>query len=167
MKFLNTIFPLFLLLLSCSKVSDDGTELKHYALDDLTSVITQTGIMIDKNISSDGNGSLKIVSESPTVIQLFETGDLDVEDATVFYNAKVKTENVQGQVYLELWCSFEGKGEYFSRGLENSVAGSTGWTSLQTNFFLNTGENPANIRLNLVIAGTGTVWIDDIRLVMR
>ena len=32
-------------------------------------------------------------------------------------------------------------------------------------FFLKEGENPDNIKLNLVINGKGTVWIDDIRLV--
>lgn len=48
-----------------------------------------------------------------------------------------------------------------------SIAGSKDWTTLETDFFLKAGENPDNIRLNIVIAGTGTVWIDDVRLVKR
>lgn len=167
MKILKYILPLFFILLSCTKISTEETELKHFPLDNIDGIITQSGVEIDKEISSDENGSLKIVSEGPTVIQLFETGDLDVEDIMLTYNAKVKTENVQGQVYLEMWCIFEDKGEYFSRGLDNTIAGSNDWTKLETNFFLQSGENPNNIKLNLVIAGTGTVWIDDIRLVMR
>lgn len=31
-------------------------------------------------------------------------------------------------------------------------------------FFLQKGENPDNVKLNLVIEGKGTVWIDDIHL---
>ncbi|MCJ7553422.1 MAG: hypothetical protein MUO34_06000, partial [Ignavibacteriaceae bacterium] len=135
--------------------------------DNLEGIVAKAGVEIDDEIFSDGNGSLKIVSDAPTVIQLYETGDLDVENATLIYSAKVKTENVQGQVYLEMWCAFEGKGEYFSRGLDKAIAGKSDWKTLETNFFLNSGENPDNVRLNFVVAGTGTVWIDDIRLVKR
>lgn len=31
-------------------------------------------------------------------------------------------------------------------------------------FFLQKGENPDNVKLNLVIKGKGTAWIDDIRV---
>lgn len=167
MKVLSYFLPLFILLLSCSKISTEGTEIKHFPVDNIDGIVTQEGIEIDKNISSDGNGSLKIISDGPTVIQLYETGNLDVEDATIIYTAKIKTVNVQGQVYLEMWCAFEGMGEYFSRGLDKSIAGTNDWKTLETVFFLKSGENPNNIRLNIVIAGTGTVWVDDIRLVKR
>jgi hypothetical protein len=167
MKFLKLFPLLILIIISCSKTSDDGTELIHFPLDNLNGVITQSGVEFDSVISSDGNGSLKITTEAPTVVQLYETGNLDVEDATITYSAEVKTENVQGQVYLEMWCVFGESGEYFSRGLDRSIAGSNDWTTLETDFFLKAGENPDNIRLNIVVAGTGTVWIDDVRLVKK
>jgi hypothetical protein len=34
-----------------------------------------------------------------------------------------------------------------------------------TPFFLKKGENPENVKLNLVVDGVGTVWIDDIQLI--
>jgi hypothetical protein len=139
-------------------------ELEAFALDDLQGLITQSGVSIDKAISSDGNGSLRIDATEPTTIHLFETGDIDVENTLLIYQATVRTENVQGQVYLEMWCHFPGKGEFFSKGLVTPLAGTTNWTNLETPFLLKKGENPDNIRLNLVIAGKGTVWIDDIRL---
>lgn len=74
------------------------------------------------------------------------------------------TENVEGQVFLEMWCHFPGKGEFFSRGLQNTLSGTTGWTTVETVFFLKKGENPDNVKLNLVIDGRGTIWIDDIHL---
>jgi hypothetical protein len=36
-------------------------------------------VEIDKGVSSDGNGSLRITATGPTVVRLFETGDIDVE----------------------------------------------------------------------------------------
>lgn len=152
-------------LLACAKPSQQPVEIKHYPIDALDGIITQSGVQIDTVISKDGQGSLKIGAAEPTVIRLFETGDIDIEDARLIYQAKVRTEGVQGQVFLEMWCHFPGKGEFFSRGLQNPVSGTTEWTSVETPFFLQKGENPDNVKLNLVINGTGTVWIDDIRLI--
>ena len=61
-------------------------------------------------------------------------------------------------------CHFPGKGEFFSRGLQNSLTGTTQWVTMETPFFLKKGETPDYVRLNLVINGKGTAWIDEIRL---
>ena len=61
-----------------------------------------------------------------------------------------------------MWCVFEGRGEYFSRGLDNPLTGTIEWTRRQIPFFLKAGENPDRLLLNLVVDGRGTVWIDDI-----
>jgi hypothetical protein len=152
------------ILVGCSQPPQQVSELKRFPLDTLEGVITQSGLQIDKEVSTDGNGSLKIVVPEPTVVRLFELGDIDVENARLIYQAKVKTEGVEGQVYLEMWCRFPGKGEFFSRGLQTPLTGTTNWTSEETPFFLKKGENPDNVKLNLVINGKGTAWIDDIRL---
>jgi len=148
----------------CSKPSKQVVELKKFPIDSMEGIITQSGVGIDKDISSDGNGSLRMTSTKPTTIRLFETGDIDVENARLIYQARVRTENVEGQVYLEMWCHFPGKGEFFSRGLQTPLTGTTEWTTEETPFFLKKGENPDNVKLNLVITGKGTAWIDDIRL---
>jgi hypothetical protein len=97
-------------------------------------------------------------------VRLFEVSDVDAENARVIYQARLRTENVEGKVYLEMWCRFPGKGEFFSRGLQNPLSGTTGWVSAETPFFLKKGEKPDLIKLNIVIEGKGTVWIDDVRL---
>ncbi len=140
------------------------TEITRFPLDDTEGLITQTGVQIDKQISSDGNGSLRIEATKPTTVRLFETGDIDIENARLLYRARVRTENVEGQVYLEMWCHFAGLGDFFSKGLGTPVTGTTNWTTVETPFFLKKGENPDNVKLNLVIDGNGTAWIDDIRL---
>ena len=71
---------------------------------------------------------------------------------------------MEGQVYLEMLCHFPGKGDFFSRGLIEPLTGTTNWTTVETSFLLKKGENPDNVKLNLVIEGKGTAWIDDIRL---
>ncbi len=150
--------------IGCTKPSTEVVELKIFPVDSMEGIITQSGVEIDKAVSSDGNGSLRITATEPTVVRLFEVGDIDVENARLIYRAKVRTDNVDGKVYLEMWCNFPGKGEFFSRGLQTPLTGTTDWTTEETPFFLKKGENPDNVKLNLIIDGKGTAWIDDIRL---
>jgi len=155
----------FALIAGCSR-SSQVTEIKRFPLDSLDGLITQSGaeLEIDKDNSSDGKGSLKIVVKEAAVIRLFETGDIDTENARLFYEAKIRTKGVDGPVYLEMWCHFPGLGEFFSRNPQSAVTGTTNWSSMETVFFLKKGERPDNVKLNLVIGGKGTVWVDDIRL---
>jgi hypothetical protein len=98
-------------------------------------------------------------------VRLYETGDISIDNARLTYQAKLRTASVEGQVYLEMWCHFPGKGEFFSRALHAPLTGTTAWTSQETPFFLKKGDDPDNIKLNLVINGKGTVWIDELRLI--
>ena len=150
---------------ACTQSSNQVTEIKHFPLDTLEGIITRSGVQIDKQISNDGNGSLQVTALGPTVVRLFEVGDIDAENTRLVYQAKVRTKGVEGKVYLEMWCHFPGKGEFFSRGLQAPLTGTTEWTSEEIPFFLKKGETPDNVKLNLVIDGKGAAWIDDIRLI--
>jgi len=152
------------LLLGCSTKSDETLELKHYPLDTLDGIITRSNIALDKDISSDQRGSLRITTSTPTTLRLYETGDINIDDTRLIYQAKLRTAGLEGQVYLEMWCHFPGKGEFFSRALHAPLTGTTEWILQETAFFLKKGENPDDIKLNIVINGKGTVWIDDLRL---
>ncbi len=147
-----------------SQPEDTVTELKRYPLDSLDGLITKTDVVIDKTVSSDGNGSLRITANQPQTIRLFETGDVDAENGRLTYQARIRTEGFDGKAYLEMWCQFTGRGEFFSRGLASPVSGTSDWSTQETPFFLQKNQNPDNVKLNLVIEGKGTVWIDDIRL---
>ena len=139
------------------------TEIRRFALDNTEGLITQSGIIIDKQISSDGNGSLRIEATEPTTISLFDTGDIDIENARLIYQAQIRTQDVDHDARLEMWCHFPGKGDFFSKD-PTPVSGTTAWMRQEILFLLKDGENPDNVRLNLTINGSGTVWIDDIRL---
>ena len=121
-------------------------------------------MQIDKATTSDGKGSLLVTANGPVTVKLYETGDIHLENARLTYRARLRTENVEGEVYLEMWCSFPGKGEFFSRALQAPLSGTMEWSTQETPFFLQKGENPDNVKMNLVINGRGKVWIDDIRL---
>jgi hypothetical protein len=153
---------------ACSKSTGGrDIELKSYPLDSLTGVIQQTGVEIDRQVRTAGGGSLKITVTEPSVVRLFETGPLDVDDATLVYRARLRTENAQGNVYLEMWCHFPGRGEFFSRGLQSPLRGTNDWTTQEIPFFLKKGDTPDDVKLNIVSEGPTIIWVDDIRLLKR
>jgi hypothetical protein len=152
-----------------SQAAPETVTLKIYPMDSMAGVISQSddqlALTIDPEISADGNGSLRIEAADSATVRLYEAGDLDVEDARLIYRAKLRTENVSEKVYLEMWCHFPEAGDFFSRGLDAALSGSNDWVTVEALFFLKAGENPDQVKLNLVIEGSGTVWIDDVRLI--
>jgi hypothetical protein len=130
----------------------------------LDNVITRTGVTLDEEVTSDANGSLRVVTPGATTVRLFEIEKPDVEDARLIYRAKLRTHEVSGDVYLEMWCRFRGKGEFFSRGLHSPLRGTTEWTSQEVYFLLEKGQKPELVKLNLVVGGSGTVWVDEVAL---
>ncbi|MBI4479200.1 MAG: hypothetical protein HY651_04170 [Acidobacteria bacterium] len=164
-------WTLILLLTTVACGPDQGTqppvELKHFALDSMDGIRAAAGASLDPAVSSDGHGSLRIDAAEPATVPLFEVTDVSIENAALIYQASVQTESLQGQTYLEMWVRLPGKGEYFSRGLDRPLSGTTSWATVATPFFLEAGQKPDLIRLNLVVNGKGKVWIDDIRLLRQ
>ncbi len=162
--------PMLLLALVLATAACEGsappqvTTIQSFPITSMDGVLTRTGVAFDEHTSADGNGSLRVTAEGRTTVRLFETGDVDVEGAVLTYAAKLRTEGVEGRVYLEMWTVFPGQGEYFSRALHQPLTGSVEWTSQQTPFVLEGGQNPENLKLNLVIEGPGTVWIDEVKV---
>jgi hypothetical protein len=152
------------ILSGCS--SQPGTEevLRRYDIHGMEDVVTRSGVAFDPEITNDANGSLRLTAASTTTFRLYEVTGLDVEDTRLIYRAKIRSEDVGGKAYLEMWCSFPGLGEFFSRALHQPVSGTNEWTTQETPFFLKAGQNPDRVKLNLVVEGSGTVWIDDVVL---
>lgn len=161
---MRVVLMLAVIAMGCKKPGISTEELKRFPMANLENVLTRSGVSFDQTVSSDGNGALKIVAAQPTTVRLFEVRGLNVENARLLYQARLRTEEVEGQVYLEMWCQFPGLGEFFSRGLHAPLSGSVEWTTQEIPFFLQQGQNPEVVKLNVVVNGRGTVWIDDILL---
>jgi hypothetical protein len=114
-------------------------------------------------VSPEGNG-WRIDAREPRTVRLFEVASPGVEQCVLTYRARMKSVNVQGPAYLEMWCRFPGRGEFFSKGIPQAVTGTTDWASYETPFFLKQGQRPDLIKLNLAVQGSGTVWIDGVAL---
>lgn len=156
-------FALFSLVFAFCRPGDEIV-IKIFPCDSIEGVVDMDIITFDKECSFDGKGSLAITTEKPVIVNLYETGDIDIEDTTLFYRASIKTEEVENGAYLMMLLSFKGKGEFFSKGLDNIKTGTNDWSMMQIPFFLKKGENPDNVKIQIVINGKGKVWIDNVEL---
>lgn len=159
------LLALTLSTINSSQAKPEPKEIVKFSCNTTSDVISKTGVSFDKENSADKAGSLKLTADKPTTFRLFEFGNIDIDNAKLFYKAKMRSKDVDGKAYLEMWCHFPDKGQYFSRGLANPLTGTTEWTSEETPFLLKKGQKPDNIKLNVVIDGKGTVWIDDIQVI--
>ena len=97
-------------------------------------------------------------------IRLFEVQEPQAEQCLITYRAKLKTESLAGRAFLEMWCRLPGRGEFFSKGLNQVAQGTTDWASYEIPFYLKKGQRPDLIKLNLVVEGRGKVWLRDVEL---
>ena len=122
----------------------------------------------DPTLSRDGitlaQDGWVVDSKEAQTVRLFEVQDPHVEQCLISYKAMLKTEGLAGRAFLEMWCRLPERGEFFSKGLDQAVHGTTDWASYQIPFYLKKGQRPDLIKLNLTIEGTGRVWIKDIQL---
>ncbi len=113
-------------------------------------------------VSSEG-GWLVDVGESQT-IRLFEIEIADIDNCMLTYRANLKSEDVRGRSFLEMWCRIPNRGEFFSKGFQNTLKGTNDWASYEVPFYLKRGQQPDLIKLNLTVEGRGKVWIKNIEL---
>ena len=158
------IAGLGLIALGCGREPATETVVFVDAIDSLGSILIRDGVAWDPEVSHDGHGAIRIEATKPATVRLAEVHPANAEHVMLTYRAHLRTEGLDGQAYLEMWCSIPGKGEFFSRALQAPVTGTTGWVTQETPFFLEKGQRAQVVKLNVVVAGIGTVWVDEIAL---
>ena len=127
---------------------------------------------ITQDVVVDGQAWLANCDKAQTY-RLFEVSEPGIDECVVFYRARLKTADLTGRAYLEMWCRLPGRGEFFSKGINHAITGSNDWLSCEIPFILQKEEKPDLFRLNLVViavgwpikkAVTGQIWIKDIEL---
>lgn len=119
--------------------------------------ITESGLSPDE-------GGWRIDAHEAGSVALFEVAGPGIERCLLTYGAELRTVDVEGGAYLEMWCRFPGRGEFFSKGLQQKAKGTTGWSSYEVPFYLKARERPDLIRLNVAFEGPGTLWLRNVEL---
>jgi hypothetical protein len=142
-------------------------EIHKHSLDFLDGVITRRNVAIDEEIKCQGKGSLRISAPVPTVVELFEKKDVKAKDAKLVYSARLRTEDLKGKAYLEMLIFYPDGSKNFARSLKTALGDTSEWKAESVSYPIKKDLPPETVKLNLVIDGTGIVWIDDVKLVKK
>ncbi|MGB3365834.1 MAG: hypothetical protein WBB48_13760 [Thermodesulfobacteriota bacterium] len=140
-----------------------------FPISSVQELITQSGVEIDREITADNNGSLLINTDKPIKVELFEL-DKDFKNKRLKYKAQIRSENLTGTdelrgiSFIELVATFPDGEELISRGPRVPISGTTDWRTAETVLYVDKGNAPENVKLNLIVEGQGKVWLDAVKL---
>lgn len=129
--------------------------LRSFGSDDAT--INQDAVSLEDDV-------LMVEVAEENSIRLFDVHEPGVDNCILTYRSELKTEDANGRVFLEMWCRFAGRGEFFSKGFDQAVKGTNDWSFHEIPFFLKPGQTPDLIKLNLATEGKAKVWLRNIEL---
>jgi len=168
-KILNIILVICCLITITGNAKNCNEQEICLSTDSLQDVPESEFIALDNKIFYDGNGSLRITvpenKEKKVVIPLYEISNVKTLSRLFAYQARLKAKDIKGKVYLEMLCTVNGKGPYFSRDIKNFLNGDSKWELHKIPFYLNKDSILNKIQLNLIFEGTGTCWIDELKIV--
>jgi hypothetical protein len=142
-------------LFSMPKPAGPPQTIRTFSANDRT--ITQDVVRVDAD-------TIRIESTESRTVRLYDVKDPGVQQCVVTYRAEMKAEKVEGRAFLEMWCSFPGRGDFFSKGLHQPLSGTSDWARFEIPFYLKRGQTPDLIKLGLVVEGRGVVWMKNIEL---
>ena len=84
-------------------------------------------------------------------------------EGVLYYRGHLRSANLKGRAYFEIRCRVSDR-ELVAKGLDQAVSGTTEWVRQAIPIRLETGKRAADVALDVVVEGTGTVWVDNIAL---
>jgi hypothetical protein len=109
--------------------------------------------------------SWRIDPQDRATVLMFEIRNPGVHQSMLTYRAKLKSQNLEGGVNLEMCCHMPGTGEFTTKGINKNIRGSSDWQEDEIPLHLKKGQQPEKIELKVSTEGPGTVWIKNMELV--
>ena len=108
----------------------------------------------------------RVTPDSAGSVRLFEIAVPRLESVLLSYRAQLRSEDIRGAAYLEMWVRLPGRGSFFSKGVANPLRGTSGWASYEIPFLLKAGEVPDLIQLNIAFEEPGgEIYVRELALV--
>jgi hypothetical protein len=142
--------------LSCS---DSPRMIYVKKLDSADDVITRSGVTFDPEASA-----IRIEARGPVTIHLAQIDLKGLAGVRLFFRGHLRSANLKGRAYFEIQCELADGPPLSARGLTEAVSGTTDWVRQQTPLILESGQRAERVQLNVVVEGSGTLWVNVIAL---
>lgn len=163
-----TLIALSAAVAGCSGEPETATsagavELARFPLDG--EVPPDRAAVFDPNVSQDGNGSLRVTTAEGGLLRLYQLDELGIVQGQIALTGFLRSRGLAGLAMLELRCQPAEGDAAFVRGVPRAVSGDSDWRAQDIRF----GNpalcrDPVSIQINLWFQGSGTVWVDHLRL---
>jgi len=140
------------------------SDIEYFSCDSMEKVVATDQVSFDQGFSEDGKGSLKVTVEQPATVRLFDVPAPGAESAKYIFKAKVNMKDLLGDASLQMVIHFPNGGEV---NAYQTVKGTGAWTPMEVFGIVQKGQKPDVVKLNLLVSGTGTCWVDDVHLVQQ
>jgi hypothetical protein len=151
-------------LAACSPGAQPPAVLRTYSAETADGLLATMGVTIDDAMAAEGKASLRVTASRAAVFPLYRFDLRDAGPGLLVCDAEVRLSRLEGAAYLEIMCTVEGKGTFFSRGLDTAVGTPAEWVRTRARIHLREGEIPRELQVNLVLTGPGTAWVDNVRI---
>ena len=139
-------------------------EIARFPLNSLSELASPDDFTIDTAVTTDTVGSARLDATEPIAVTLLELTDLDAQNATLTFEARLRSQDLEGLAHLEMEVFLPEQEPIQLPGLGRMASGTTEWVVATSSFYFQPGQQPEAVRLNLVVDGAGTVWVDEVRL---
>lgn len=155
-----------LILVSCGeKKPGPPKEVDEFACNDPERVIAKEFVVLDKGESYDGNGSLKIETKEPLTVRFYEV-KFPGENSKYTFKIKMKTKDLKDSAYLTMDIHYPNGGTQSVQSETNDyLYGDNDWTPMSISMS-SPNQKAASVVLNVVLTDEGTVWVDDLHLIV-
>lgn len=162
---LGVVLTLLILFAACEKKKPiQPKEVDDFACNDVQRVITKDYVTFDKDVSVDGNGSIKIEAKEPVTVPFYEV-KFPGENSKYTFKVKMKTKGLKDSAYLTMDVHYPNGGtQTISMNPNDYLYGDNDWTNMKVEFPA-PNQKPASVVLNIVLSDEGTVWVDDLHLI--
>ena len=175
---LSLILSLCLAATAPAQVANPGEELRAtYLWEDAAKTVSQEALMHQQLIDAPTNMGGKVLKISrsggpPLQVNVLTILHPPITADVYFLRGEVQYVDVFDAGYLEMWNSFPGGGQYFSRTLGQTpgdpmarLSGSSDWRPFVLPFnATGASGHPEKLAVNVVLPGGGTVYLTELQL---
>ena len=126
--------------------------------------------LVEESASDADQAAVEIRGDAgQTLTQVVKIDNPPLTSHHYVVRGRVKYEGVSGTAFLEMWSDFGTRGAYFSRtlgefGPMRCITGTSGWRDFELPFFADPGMRPAQLTINVVMPGTGTIVMGPLKI---
>lgn len=149
---------------ACDKKAEPPKQIDFISCDDTERILSSDLVTVDKASAAEGAGCLKMVVDQPTTLSLAEF-KFPGEGAKYTVQFKMRVKDFLGDAYGQMNVNYASGGKQEIKNYQNAIGATSDWVPMELSWVVQKGQKVDSLTLYAILGGSGTVWVDEIRLI--